>query len=53
MGDVVVTGHLGLSDHEMIEVEILVSKEGTSKTTTTALQRGNFGLFRALLESVT
>ena len=49
----VVRGHLGLSDHEMIESSILGEvRKGVSKTTTMDFRRANFGLFRTLVERV-
>jgi len=53
VGDVVIGGHLGLSNHEMIEFTILGEvKRGASKTTTMVFQRADFGLFRMLVERV-
>ncbi|KAM9590852.1 uncharacterized protein ACIBXB_005900 [Morphnus guianensis] len=51
--DVVVGGHVGLNDHEMIEFSILGdARKGVSKTTTMDFWRANFGLFRTLVERV-
>ena len=51
VGDVVVRGRLGLSDHEMIESSVLGEvRKGVSKTTTMDFWRANFGLFEALVE---
>jgi len=45
----VVRGHLGLSDHEMIEVLVLAKvQRRASKTTTMEFQRVDFGLFRIM-----
>ncbi|KAM9591097.1 uncharacterized protein ACIBXB_006040 [Morphnus guianensis] len=53
VGDVVVGGRLGLSDHEMIEFLILGEvRKGVSKTSTMDFWRANFGLFKALVERV-
>jgi len=53
VGDVVVGGHLGLNDHEMIEFSVRGEvKRGVSKTTTMASRRADFGLFRTLVERV-
>jgi len=53
VGDVVVRGCLGLSNHEMIEFlyggEI---KRGASKTSTMDFQRADFDLLRTLVERV-
>jgi len=51
MGDVVVGGHLGLSNHEMIEFSVLGEvKRGVSKTTAMDFWRADFGLFRTLVD---
>ena len=51
MGDVLVRGCLGLSDHEMIEFSVRGEvKRRASKTTTMDFQRADFGLFRMLIE---
>lgn len=53
VGDVVIGGRLGLSDHEMIKFSILGEvRKGVSKTTTMDFRRANFGLFRTLVERV-
>jgi len=53
VGDMVVGGHLELSDHEMKEFSILHKvKSGISKTITTGFQKADFGLFRTLVERV-
>jgi len=53
VGDVVVGGHLGLSDHEMIECLIQAEvKRGLCKTTNMDFWRADFGLFRMLVEKV-
>ncbi|KAK4828902.1 hypothetical protein QYF61_001460 [Mycteria americana] len=53
VGDVVAGGHLGLSNHDMIEFSIRGEvRRGMSKTTTMDFQRADFGLFRTLVESV-
>ncbi|KAM9591180.1 uncharacterized protein ACIBXB_006077 isoform 1-T3 [Morphnus guianensis] len=53
VGDVVVGGRLGLSDHEMIGFSILgEARKVVSKTTTMDFRRANFGLFKALVERV-
>ena len=53
VGDVVVGGCLGLSDHEMIEFTVLGEvNKGVSKTTTVDFRRADFGLLRTLVESV-
>ncbi|GAB0207083.1 hypothetical protein GRJ2_003173900 [Grus japonensis] len=53
VGDVVVRGHLGLSDHEMIEFSIHGEvRRGISKTTTMDFQRTDFGLLRTVVERV-
>ena len=51
VGDVVVRGHLGPRDHEMIEFSILGEvKRVVSKTSSMDFQRADFGLFRTLVE---
>ncbi|KAK4828567.1 hypothetical protein QYF61_027657 [Mycteria americana] len=53
VGDVVVGGHLGLSDHDMIEFSIHSKvRRGVRKTTTMDFQRADFDLFRTLVERV-
>jgi len=53
VGDVVVGGRLGLSEHEMAEFSVQGDvKRGVSKTTTMDFRREDFGLFRMLLEKV-
>ncbi|KAF1501108.1 hypothetical protein FQV17_0014956, partial [Megadyptes antipodes antipodes] len=53
VGDVVVGGRLGLSDHEMVEFSILGEvRRGASKTATMNFRRADFGLFRTLVERV-
>jgi len=53
VGDVVVRGCLGLSDHEMKEFSVRGEvKRGTSKTITVDFRRADFGLFRMLVKRV-
>jgi len=53
VGDVVVRGHLGLSDHETTEFLVRGAvKRGASETTTMDFQRTDFGLLRTLVERV-
>ncbi|GAB0210334.1 hypothetical protein GRJ2_003499200 [Grus japonensis] len=53
VGDVVVGGRLGLSEHEMIEFLIHGEvRRGTSKTATMDFRRADFGLLRTLVERV-
>ncbi|GAB0208053.1 hypothetical protein GRJ2_003271000 [Grus japonensis] len=53
VGDVVVGGRLGLSNHEMIEFSIHGKvRRGISKTTTMDFRRADFGLLRTLVERV-
>jgi len=53
MGDVVVGGCLGLSNHEMIEFLILGKvRRRVSKITTMDSRRADFDLFRMLVERV-
>jgi len=53
VGDVVVGGCLGLSDHEMTEFSVQGEvKRGANKTTTVDFQRADFGWFRTLVERV-
>ncbi|KAK4811010.1 hypothetical protein QYF61_015714 [Mycteria americana] len=53
MSHVMVGGHLGQSDHEMIEFLICGKAErGVSKTATLDFRRADFGLFRRLVERV-
>ena len=50
---VVVGGHLGHSNHEMTELSIHGEvRRWVSKTATLNLQRGDFGLFRRLIDRV-
>ncbi|GAB0185962.1 mitochondrial enolase superfamily member 1 [Grus japonensis] len=51
VSDVMVGGHLGHSDHEMIEVLILREvRRGVSRTATLDIWRADFGLFRRLVD---
>jgi len=53
VGDVVVGGCLGLSDHEIIVFSVRGEvKRGARKTTTMDFWRADFGLFRMLVERV-
>ncbi|RMC09956.1 hypothetical protein DUI87_12744 [Hirundo rustica rustica] len=53
VGDVVVGGHLGQSDHEIIEFSIFGEvRRSTSKTLALDFQRADFGLFRRLIQSI-
>ncbi|KAK4808570.1 LOW QUALITY PROTEIN: hypothetical protein QYF61_009873 [Mycteria americana] len=53
VGDVVVGGRLGLSDHDMIEFSICGEvRRGVSKTTTMGFWRAGFDLFGTLVERV-
>jgi len=53
VGDVLVRGCLGLSDHEMIEFSVRGEvKRRASKTTTKDFWRAEFGLFRKLVERI-
>jgi len=53
VGDVVVRGHLGLSDHEMTQFSVQGEvKRGASKTTTVDFRRADSGLFRMPAERV-
>ena len=53
VGNVVVGGCLGLSNHEMIEFSVLGEvRKGVSKTTTLNFRRADFGLFRSLVNRV-
>lgn len=53
VGDVVVGGHLGHSDNEIIEFSIFCEIRRTiSKTFTLDFWRANFGLFRRLIQRV-
>ena len=48
-----VGGHLGLSDHEMIEFSVRGEvKRRDSKTTTMGFWRANFGVFNMLIDRV-
>ncbi|RMC15976.1 hypothetical protein DUI87_08183 [Hirundo rustica rustica] len=52
VGDVMVGGHLGQSDHEIIEFSIFGEvKRSTSKTLALDFWRADFGLFRRLIQS--
>jgi len=53
VGDVVVRGRLGLSNHEMTEFLVQGEvKRGSIKTTTMDFHRADFGLFRTVVERV-
>ncbi|XP_027758991.1 chromodomain-helicase-DNA-binding protein 1-like [Empidonax traillii] len=53
VGDVVVGGCLGYSDHEMMEFSMLrEAKRGISKTSTLDFRRADFSLFRMLIGRV-
>ncbi|RMC14859.1 hypothetical protein DUI87_07035 [Hirundo rustica rustica] len=53
MGDVVVGGCLGQSDHEIIEFSIFGEvRRSTSKTLALDFQRADFALFRRLIQSI-
>lgn len=53
MGEVMVRGHLRLSDHETTEFSVLAEvRRRFSKTTTMGFPRADFGLFKALVKSV-
>ncbi|KAK4826886.1 hypothetical protein QYF61_012074 [Mycteria americana] len=53
VGDVMVGGCLGQSDHEMIEFSILGEvRRGVSRTATLDFQRADFGLLRRLVDRV-
>jgi len=53
VGDVVVGGYFGLSNHKMIEFSVHGEvKRGASKITTIDFRRADFGLFRTLVERV-
>ena len=50
---VVVRGHLGLRDHEMIEFLVHAEvKSGASEATTMDFRRTDFGLFRTLVKTI-
>lgn len=50
MGDVVVGGHVGCSDHEIIEFSITgETRRGSTKTSTLDFWRADFGLFKKLI----
>ena len=52
VGDVKVGGHLGHSDHEMLDFLILVKPQrGVSRTATLDFWRGDFNLFRTVVET--
>ena len=53
VSDVMVGGHIGHSDHEMIEFLILGEvRRGVSRTATLGFRRANFGLFGRLVDRV-
>ncbi|PKU41653.1 rna-directed dna polymerase from mobile element jockey-like [Limosa lapponica baueri] len=53
VGDVVVGGCLGLSDHEMVKFSIIREvRKGVSKTSTLNFQRVDFSLFRSMYGKV-
>ncbi|RMC06735.1 hypothetical protein DUI87_16181 [Hirundo rustica rustica] len=53
VGDVVVGGHLGQSDHEIIEFSIIGEiRRNTNKTFTLDFRRADFCLFRSLIQRV-
>ncbi|PKU47346.1 adaptin ear-binding coat-associated protein 1 [Limosa lapponica baueri] len=53
VGDVVVRGSLGLSDHEMVKFSIIREvRKGVSKTSTLDFWRVDFSLFRSLVGKV-
>ncbi|PKU36060.1 adaptin ear-binding coat-associated protein 1 [Limosa lapponica baueri] len=53
MGDVMVGGHLGYSDQEMIEFLIFrEARRGVSRTAIMDFWRAHFGLFKSLLDRV-
>ena len=53
VGDVKVGGHLGQSDHEMLDFAILVEpRRGVSRTATLDIQREDFKLLRTMVERV-
>ncbi|RMC20427.1 hypothetical protein DUI87_01281 [Hirundo rustica rustica] len=53
VGDVVVGGRLGQSDHEIIEFSIFGEvRRSTSKTLALDFRRADFGLFRRLIQSI-
>ncbi|PKU42582.1 adaptin ear-binding coat-associated protein 1 [Limosa lapponica baueri] len=53
VGDVVVGGRLGLSDHEMVKFSIIREvRKGVSKTSTLDFRRADFSLFRSLVGKV-
>ncbi|TRZ06605.1 hypothetical protein HGM15179_020502, partial [Zosterops borbonicus] len=53
VGDVVVGGHLGHSDHEIIEFSIFGEmRRNINKTFTLDFRRADFGLFRQLIQRV-
>ncbi|RMC09666.1 hypothetical protein DUI87_13452 [Hirundo rustica rustica] len=53
VGDVVVGGCLGQSDHEIIEFSIFGEvRRNTSKTLALDFRRADFGLFRRLIQSI-
>ena len=53
VGDVKVGGHLGQSDHEMLDFSILVEPQrGVSRTATLDFRRTDFNLYRTMVERV-
>ena len=53
VGDVKVGGHLGHSDHEMLDFSVLAeSRRGVSRTATLDFQRADFNLFWTMVERV-
>ena len=53
VGDVMVGGHLGHTNHEMIEFLILREvRRRVSRTATLDFWRADFGLFRSLVDKV-
>ncbi|KAK4825063.1 hypothetical protein QYF61_023067 [Mycteria americana] len=53
VGDVMAGGHLGHSDHKMMEFLILGEvRRGVSRTATLGFRRADFGLFRSLVGRV-
>jgi len=53
VGDVMVRGHLGHSDHEMIEFSVPGEvRRGVSRAATLDLQRADFGLLRKPVDKV-
>lgn len=53
MGYVVISGHLGHSNHEIMEFSVLGEvRRGTSRTATLDLCQADFGLLRTLTDRV-